>query len=97
MGLFSKIKEKFTKKTDDNIEKYDDGLKKTRNEFISSLNNLTKKYKFINEDYFSELEDILIMADIGVSSVMKFVDLLKNRVKKESITNSDDLKEVTVD
>lgn len=98
MGLFSKIKEKFTKKdNNENIEKYDDGLKKTRKEFISSLNNLSKKYKFINEDYFSELEDILIMADIGVSSVMKFVDLLKGRVKKESITSSDDLKEVIVD
>ena len=44
----------------------------------------------INEDYFEELENILIMADIGVSTVMNFVDLLKKRVKKENIEDKED-------
>ena len=40
-----------------------------------------------NEEYFEELEDILIMADIGVNTVMNFIDRLKKRVKEENITD----------
>ena len=108
MGLFSKIKEAFTfnKNEEKNEEKiqekeevknYDEGLKKSRREFVSQLSNLSKKYKNINDDYFEELENILIMADIGVSTVMNFVDRLRDRVKKEKITDSNYLKEVIVD
>ena len=75
MGIFNKIKNIFTKSND--VEVYDKGLEKTRREFVSKLGNLSKKYKFVNEDYFEELEDILIMADIGINTVLKFVDLLK--------------------
>lgn len=96
MGLFSKIKQAFTSK--EKIDKsYDEGLKKSRNEFVSELSNLSKKYKNISEDYFEELENILIMADIGVNTVMNFVDKLRNRVKKEHITESQILKEIIVD
>lgn len=95
MGLFDKLKSVFTKKND--LEKYDAGLKKTRTEFVSKLNRLSKKYKFINEDYFEELEEILIMADIGVNTVVKFVERLRKRVKNEHITDSEMLKEIIVD
>lgn len=95
MGLFDKFKNIFTKKND--LEKYDNGLKKTRTEFVSKLNSLSKKYKFINEDYFEELEEILIMADIGVDTVVKFVERLRKRVKNEHITDSEMLKEIIVD
>ena len=77
MGLFDKIKNVFKNKKSEEIEKYDKGLEKTRKEFISGLSNLSKKYKNIDDDYFEELEDILIMADIGINTVMKFVDKLK--------------------
>ena len=100
MGLFNKIKNIFNNKDKEEvkeIEKYDSGLEKTRKEFISQLSNLSKKYKNINDDYFEELEDILIMADIGVNTVMTFVDKLRNRVKNEKITDSEYLKEVIVD
>ena len=100
MGLFNKIKNIFNNKSDEEvkeIEKYDSGLEKTRKEFISQLSNLSKKYKNIDDDYFEELEDILIMADIGINTVMTFVDKLKDRVKKEKITDSEYLKEVIVD
>jgi len=99
MGIFSKIKSVFSLKKEENKEviNYDQGLEKSRREFVSQLSNLSKKYKFINEDYFEELENILIMADIGVSTVMNFVDRLKNRVKTEKITDSEYLKEVIVD
>lgn len=96
MGLFNKIKEAFSSK--EKIDKsYDEGLKKSRNEFVSKLSNLSKKYKNISEDYFEELENILIMADIGVNTVMNFVDKLRDRVKKEKITESAVLKEIIVD
>lgn len=96
MGLFDKIKKVFvSKEKEDKV--YDEGLKKSRNEFVSQLSNLSKKYKNISEDYFEELENILIMADIGVSTVMNFVDKLRDRVKKEHITDSEILKEIIVD
>ena len=59
--------------------------------------DLTKKYKNIDEDYFEDLEEILIMADIGVNTVMEFVDRLKDRVKKEKIESPEMLKEIIVD
>ncbi len=96
MGLFDKIKNAF-KKQPEEVQKYDEGLKKTRKEFISKLNNLSNKYKFVNDDYFEELENILIMADIGINTVMNFVDKLKDRVKKEKITDASTLKEIIVD
>lgn len=96
MGLFNKIKNVFMNKTEE-IEKYDKGLEKTRKEFISQLSNLSRKYKNIDDDYFEELEDILIMADIGINTVMKFVDKLKLRVKNEKIVDSNYLKDIIVD
>lgn len=100
MGLFNKIKNIFGNKKPETVEEiknYDTGLKKSREEFVSQLSNLSKKYKNISEDYFEELENILIMADIGINTVMNFVDRLRDRVKKEKITDSNYLKEVIVD
>lgn len=99
MGIFSKIKNVFSFKKEETkeVENYDKGLEKSRKEFVSQLSNLSKKYKNISDDYFEELENILIMADIGVNTVMNFVDLLKDRVKKEKIENSEHLKEIIVD
>lgn len=97
MGLFSKIKNTFSKDKTSEVVKYDEGLSKTRKEFATELSNLSKKYRNIDEDYFEELENILIMADIGVNTVMKFVDKLRKRVKEENIKDSDTLKEIIVD
>ncbi len=96
MGLFNKIKKVFSKEKDE-VVKYDEGLVKTRKEFTTEISNLSKKYKDIDDNYFEELENILIMADIGVNTVMKFVDKLKKRVKSEKITDSNVLKEIIVD
>lgn len=80
-----------------NVKIYEKGLTKSRHEFVSKLADLTKKYKNIDEDYFEDLEEILIMADIGVNTVMEFVDRLKDRVKKEKIESPEMLKEIIVD
>ncbi len=101
MGLFSKLKEKFSKKEDikEEIvqEKYDKGLEKARESFVSSLSLLGKKFTKVNEEYYEELERILIKADIGVNTVDKFMDLLRKRVKSENIVDTKYLNEVIVD
>lgn len=101
MGLFSKIKEKFTKKEifkDEKQEKrYEKGLEKTRKDFSDKLNKLNKKYKKVNTEYFEELEELLIMSDIGVNTVIKFMDRLVDRVREEKIEDPEVLKEIIVD
>ena len=104
MGFFSKLKDKFIKKEETNtkeekesIEIYDKGLTKSRSTFSSRLLDLTKRYSKIDEEYFEELEEILINADIGVNTVMNFMDKLRKRAKDEKITEPSFLKEVIVD
>jgi fused signal recognition particle receptor len=84
-------------KTDNSVKVYEKGLTKSRQGFVSRLANLTNKYNKVTEEYFDELEEILIMADIGVNTVMDFIDRLKERVRKENITSPEDLKEIIVD
>lgn len=76
---------------------YEKGLTKSRKSFVSNLMNLTSKYRRVNEEYFEELEEILIMADIGVNTVMEFMDRLRSRVQKERIEDPEALKEIIVD
>ena len=79
------------------IEKYDKGLEKSRKEFVSNLSMLGIKYTKVSDEYFDELEQILIMADIGVNTVFEFIDRLKKRVKSENIVDTKFLNEVIVD
>ena len=97
MGLFDKFKSIFKREDKEDLETYDKGLEKTRKEFVSELNLLGIKYRKVTDEYFEELESLLIKADIGVKTVMDFVDRLKSRVKHENITDTDYLKEVIVD
>ena len=97
MGLFDIFKKNIKKEEKKDLEVYDKGLEKTRKEFINSLNILGIKYNKVTDDYFDELESILIKADIGVRTVMKFIDRLKSRVKSENISDTSVLKEVIVD
>ena len=86
MGLFSKFKNIFNKSTEEKnkeeveeIKKYDEALGATRKVFTSKLGLLSSKYKKVSDEYFEELEEILIMADIGVNTVMNFIDEIKKR------------------
>ena len=80
-----------------NIKVYEKGLSKSRKGFVSKLADLTNKYSKITDEYFDELEEILIMADIGVNTVMEFIDRLRDRVRHENITDPSELKEIIVD
>lgn len=97
MGIFSKFKKNNKKEQTKEEQKYDKTLSKTKDNFVSKLISLTDRYSKINEDFFYELEEILIMADVGVNTVMKFIDKLKERVSKEKITDPVELKEIIVD
>ena len=103
MGLFKNIKnifkkeEKESKKENSDVKVYEEGLTKTRESFVSKLANLALHHSKIDDEYFDELEDILIMADIGVNTVMNFIDRLKKRVRHENIEDMEYLKEVIVD
>lgn len=96
MGLFDKLKTVF-KKEDKSVNTYEKGLSKTRKSFVNKLADLSKEYDEINENYFEELEELLINADIGVNTVMDFMDKLQARVSKEKITNPSELTEIIVD
>ena len=94
-GFFKKKdKESEEKKS---VKVYEKGLSKSRQGFVSKLANLTNKYSKVTDEYFDELEEILIMADIGVKTVMDFIDRLRDRVNKEHITDPSELKEIIVD
>jgi len=97
MGLFDKFVSVFKREEKENIELYEKGLEKTRNEFVSKLNLLGIKYTKVNDEYFDELENILISSDIGVNTVLDFIDKLRIRVKHENIIDTTYLKEVIVD
>lgn len=107
MGLFDKFKNLFNakesketkeiKEEKEDLISYEEGLEKTRNVFVNKLNLLNSKHKKVSEEYFEELEEILIMADIGVNTVMEFIDKLRYRVKHENIVDSKDLMEIIVD
>ena len=97
MGLFDKFKNIFKKEEKKETEAYSEGLEKTRQNFLTSLINLNKHYTKIDDDYFDELEEIFIMADIGDDTVMKIIDRLKTRVKKKKIEGPQELQNIIVD
>lgn len=96
MGLISFLKNKFSKK--EKIDKkYVNGLEKSRKNFSSRLDELSKKYKYVNQDYFDELEEILIESDVGVSLSIKIIDEVLNESKNQSIVDPAKINEILVD
>ena len=91
------VKKEEKKQEKEEVKIYEKGLTKSRENFVSKLINLTNKYHKITEEYFEELEEILIMADIGVNTVMDFMDRLRKRVRNEKIEDPEYLKELIVD
>ncbi|HHW38852.1 MAG TPA: signal recognition particle-docking protein FtsY [Bacillales bacterium] len=94
MSFFKKLKEKISQKTDAVTEKFKDGLSKTRNSFSEKVNDLVSRYRKVDEEFFEELEEILISADVGVTTVMDLIDVLKTEVKKRNIQDPKDVQAV---
>ncbi|RLQ95771.1 signal recognition particle-docking protein FtsY [Falsibacillus albus] len=94
MSFFKKLKDKFTVSTDSVTEKFKDGLTKTRDNFSNRVNDLVARYRKIDEDFFEELEEILIQADVGFETVMELVEELKLEVKRQNMQDPKDVQSV---
>ena len=97
MGFFCQIKEKFVGKSAKQNEKYVAGLDRSNSTFSDRINELAARFREINDEYFEELENILIMSDVGVSMVMKIVEEIKNEVRLQNITDPKEINEIIVD
>ncbi|KGX93194.1 cell division protein FtsY [Pontibacillus halophilus JSM 076056 = DSM 19796] len=75
-------------------DKFKKGLSKTRNNFSSKVNDLVAKYRKVDEDFFEELEEILIGADVGVNTVMELIEELEMEVKRRNIKDTSEMREV---
>lgn len=81
MGLFSRLAQ---------------GLTKTRNNIATGIDAVFKGFSSIDDDFYEELEDILIMADIGVVTTENIIDSLKEKVKEQKIKNPDECRELLI-
>ncbi|KMY49419.1 signal recognition particle-docking protein FtsY [Peribacillus loiseleuriae] len=94
MSFFKKLKEKFTTQTDSVSEKFKEGLTKTRDSFAGKVNDLVARYRKVDEEFFEELEEILIGADVGFETVMELIDELKMEVKRRNISDTKEVQAV---
>lgn len=79
------------------FKKIKDGLEKTRKNIIGNVENVLASFTKIDEELFEELEEVLITADIGVTTSVKIMDLVRSRVKRERITDVASVKSVLAD
>ncbi len=82
MGLFSKIK---------------DGLKKTRDSLSNAVTSVIRSFTKIDEDLFEELEEILVMSDVGMVTAQKITSLLRQKVKETGTTDPEQVKSMLRD
>ncbi len=97
MGIFKRIKDSLVGQSTKQSEKYVAGLDKSRSSFSSKINELAARYRELDEDYFEELENILIMSDVGVSMVMTIVDEIKKEVRLQGIVDPKEINDIIVD
>ena len=82
MGLFSKLKE---------------GLTKTRDNIVSGIDNIFNGFSSIDDDFYEELEEILIMGDIGINATSAIIENLKKQVAEKHIKNPAECKQLLID
>ena len=74
------------------FEKLKNGMNKTKSSFDEKINNVFKSFRKVDEDFLEELEEILIMSDIGVDTSVKIINNLRTKIKKEKIQDEEDVK-----
>ncbi|CAM3944904.1 signal recognition particle-docking protein FtsY [Paenibacillus alkaliterrae] len=94
MSFFKKLKESIATKTEAVTNVFKEGLAKTRTAFAQKVEELITRRKKIDEQFYEELEEILIGADVGVNTVMQLIDELRVEVKKRKIEEAADLQPV---
>ncbi|MDW2891874.1 signal recognition particle-docking protein FtsY [Mesomycoplasma ovipneumoniae] len=100
MSFFKKIKEKIfgsKEKKVANLDKYVAGLSKSRLSFLNQIVQLQKKHIKIDDDFFDELEEILIMSDISPNFVNTIINVLKDEVRFHNIDNPELITEIIMD
>ena len=78
MGFFDKLKS---------------GLNKTKTSFDEKINNVFSNFRKVDEEFLDELEEVLIMSDIGMDTSIKIISNLRERMKKEKIQDEEDVKQ----
>lgn len=94
MSFFKKLKESISTKTETVTKQFRDGLEKTRKGFVEKVSDLVIRRKKIDEEFYEELEEILIGADVGVNTVMELIDDLREEVRIRRIENAAELQPV---
>lgn len=97
MGLFKFLKEKIAGKSTAQKDKYVTGLDKSRKNFSSKLKALQARYNKVNEEYFDELEQILIEADVGVNLTLDIIDATKKESMEKGIYSPSEINELLID
>ncbi len=88
MSIFNKF---FGKKEKENLDK---GLEKTKDSIFNKISKAVVGKSTVDDDVLDELEDILIMADVGVGTTLKIIDRLEARVKKDKYLNTQELNKI---
>ncbi len=91
MSFFKRLKEKIAQKTESVTEKFISGLSKTSSSFVGAIQSLFSGRSKIDEELYEELEEILISADVGVTTTMELVERLRDEVKARKVTNPAEL------
>src|SRR5690606_1806477 len=75
-------------------QKFKMGLAKTRDSFTSKVNDLVARYRKVDEDFFEELEEVLLQADVGFETVMELMDELRFEVQRKNIKETEAVQEI---
>ena len=94
MSFFKRLRDAIVQKSEEVTQKFTDGLSKTRDLLVEKVEDLVRRYKKIDDDFFDELEEILITSDVGVNTVMELIDDLRSEVRKQKIENAVDLQPI---
>lgn len=94
MSFFKRLRDTIVQKSEEVTQKFTDGLAKTRDLLVEKVEDLVRRYKKIDDDFFDELEEILITSDVGVNTVMELIDDLRSEVRKHKIENAIDLQPI---
>ena len=75
------------------FEKLKQGLNKTKESFDSKINNVFSNFRKVDEDFLDELEEVLILSDMGMDTSQKIVNNLRKRIKRENLKEQEDVKQ----
>lgn len=74
------------------FDKLKNGLSKTKTSFDEKINNVFSGFRKVDEELLEELEEALIMSDVGTETTLKIIENLRNKIKKENIQEEQEVK-----